>query len=178
MTRIAVLVALVVAGAVPAGAQEPGASAPESRAVAFLVREVPRWKTENDCYSCHNNGDAARALIAAAARGHAVGGAMDDTLEWLRRPAGWNKNKTEGGIDDKPLARLQFAAALRLAVAAGRASRAALDEAAQIISADQQADGSWRLDTSQSLGSPATYGTTLATASDRASCPAWPASPR
>src|SRR5215208_5730870 len=91
-----------VATLVPFAARQPGAVRPEARAVAFLVREVPRWKSENDCYSCHNNGDAARALIAAAARGFTVGAAMDDTLDWLRRPAGWNKNKTTGGIDDKP----------------------------------------------------------------------------
>ena len=94
------------------------------------MREVPRWKAENDCYSCHNNGDAARALIAAAARGFTVGTAMDDTLEWLRRPGGWNKNKTTGGIDDKPLARIQFASALRLAVDNTRAPRDLLGEAA------------------------------------------------
>jgi hypothetical protein len=136
----------------------------EARAVAFLAREVPRWKTENDCYSCHNNGDAARALITAASRGHAVGTAIDDTLEWLRQPQRWNHNKTTGGIDDKPLARVQFAGALRLAVEAGRAPRAALAEAAAMLAADQHRDGSWQLDTSQSIGSPATYGTALATA--------------
>jgi hypothetical protein len=139
----------------------------ETRAVAFLSGEVPKWKTENDCYSCHNNGDAARALIVAARRGHDVGTALDDTLDWLRQPAKWNHNKTTGGIDDKALARVQFAGALRLAVDAGRADRAALAVAAPILVADQSADGSWQLDTSQSLGSPATYGTTLATASAR-----------
>ena len=146
---------------------QSAASSPEARAVAFLSREVPRWKAENDCYSCHNNGDAARALIAAAARGFTVGTAMDDTLDWLRRPGGWNKNKTTGGIDDKPLARIQFASALRLAVDNRRATRDVLGEAAQIVAADQKSDGSWQLDSSQSLGSPATYGTTLATAAAR-----------
>jgi outer membrane protein assembly factor BamB len=141
--------------------------AEEVRAVRFLSREVPRWKAENDCYSCHNNGDAARALIVAASRGHEIGTSIDDTLEWLRQPAKWNHNKTQGGIDDKPLARVQFAGALRRAVDAGRASRDALAAAAPIVAADQAPDGSWRLDTSQSLGSPATYGTTLATASAR-----------
>ena len=135
--------------------------------MAFLASEVPRWKAENDCYSCHNNGDAARALIAAAALGFSAGGAMDDTLDWLRRPLNWDRNKTEGGIDDKPLARIQFAGALRLAVAGGHASRAALGEAAEVVAADQNADGSWQLDTSQSIGSPATYGSTLATAMAR-----------
>ena len=194
MKRIAVLiVAIAVACAIPAGAQPAAAPAAEARAVAFLVREVPRWKAENDCYSCHNNGDAARALIAAAARGFTVGAAMDDTLDWLRRPAAWNKNGRSsaldpqadgrgsappkaalvlpgprpGGIDDKPLARIQFASALRLAVDNARAPRDLLGDAAHIVAADQKSDGSWQLDSSQSLGSPATYGTTLATAAAR-----------
>jgi hypothetical protein len=139
----------------------------ETRAVAFLAREVPKWKAENDCYSCHNNGDAARALIAAARRGHDVGTALDDTLEWLRQPAKWHHNKTTGGIDDKALARVQFAGALRLAVEAGRADRRSLAIAAPLLAADQRPDGSWQLDSSQSLGSPATYGTTLATSAAR-----------
>jgi hypothetical protein len=148
-------------------ADRTAAASHEARAVAFLAREVPQWKASNDCYSCHNNGDAARALIVASSRGHVVGSSVDDTLAWLRQPSRWNFNKTQGGIDDKPLARLQFAAALRLAVDAGRASGEALAEAAAIVAADQAADGSWRLDTSQSLGSPVTYGTTLATATAR-----------
>jgi hypothetical protein len=35
---------------------------PEERALVYLAREVPRWSVENKCHSCHNNGDAARAL--------------------------------------------------------------------------------------------------------------------
>jgi hypothetical protein len=158
------MTAVVAMAAATDGSGREPAQAPEARAVAFLAREVPRWKSENDCYSCHNNGDAARALIVAASRGFAVGDAMDDTLDWLRRPLTWNKNKTTGGIDDKPLARIQFAGALRLAVENGRAPGDALGEAARVVAADQKSDGSWQLDSSQSLGSPATYGTTLATA--------------
>jgi hypothetical protein len=131
------------------------------------VREVPRWKRENDCYSCHNNGDAARALIVAASSGHEVRDALQDTLDWLRRPEAWDHNKTEGGIDDKPLARVQFAGALTLAVQHGRASIESLRDAATIVAGDQKADGSWQLDTSQSMGSPTTYGTALATATAR-----------
>jgi len=48
------------------------AGSPEARAVAYLTAEVPRWRREHPCYSCHNNGDAARALIAAGRRGHQV----------------------------------------------------------------------------------------------------------
>src|SRR5262245_37124327 len=112
-----VIIAATAALAATARTRQPTGNGPEARAVAFLAVEVPRWKAANDCYSCHNNGDAARALIVSGARGFAVGSAMDDTLEWLRRPSAWNKNKTTGGIDDKPLARIQFAGALRLAAA-------------------------------------------------------------
>jgi hypothetical protein len=128
-----------------------------------LTREVPRWRTEHPCYSCHNNGDAARALITASRNGHDVSAALADTLTWLRAPARWNEKMPQGGIDDKPLARIQFAGALRLAVAARLAERATLVEAAAFVAADQRPDGSWQLDSSQSLGSPATYGTVLAT---------------
>ena len=156
---------LACAVAVRAAQTQPQSALPdwETRAVGFLVREVPKWKAENDCYSCHNNGDAARALIAAKRSGHDIGVAMDDTIAWLREPRKWDDNKTEGGIDDKPLARVQFAGALRLAVDADLAPARALDNAAAAIVRDQRANGSWQLDISQSIGSPTTYGTTLAT---------------
>ena len=173
----AFLCLVAAAAARPSGEQPasiPAGRGAEARAVAFLTREVPRWKTENDCYSCHNNGDAARALIAAAANGYDVGPALDDTLTWLRNPGGWDQNKTTGGIDDKPLARVQFASALARAVATDRASTAALGVAANILIRDQKDDGSWQLDTSQSLGSPTTYGTALATATARRSLAAVP----
>ena len=140
---------------------------PEAKAVRFLSAEVPRWRHEHPCYSCHNNGDAARALIAAAAKGIAIGASLDDTLRWLGRPERWDENAQGGGIDDKPLARIQFAGALTSAVETGRASRDALVTAAGILEKDQSRDGSWRLDSSQSVGSPATYGTVLATWSAR-----------
>jgi hypothetical protein len=147
------------------GAGSARAGSAESRAVAFLSTEVPRWRREHPCYSCHNNGDAARALITAASKGHVLGNALDDTLTWLRDPKRWNDKMPKGGIDDKPLARIQFATALRLAVRSGHADRGSLADAARFVAADQKPDGSWQLDSSQSLGSPTTYGTVLATAS-------------
>ena len=149
--------------------QTPAAAgSPEARAVAYLTAEVPRWRGEHPCYSCHNNGDAARALIAAGRRGHQVTVAMRDTLAWLAQPDRWDSNaQGGGGFDDKPLARIQFAGALTSAVEANTAAAAALRSAGNIILADQREDGSWRLDSSQSAGSPATYGTALATWSAR-----------
>jgi len=142
----------------------PSATA-EAQAIAYLAREVPRWRQEHACYSCHNNGDAARALIAGLQRQHPVRPALDDTLTWLADPARWNSNPGgEGGGDDKRLARIQFASATVAASAASLVTQSAVEAAAALVAKDQQEDGSWRLDSSASLGSPATYGTPLATA--------------
>ena len=138
------------------------------RGVAFLSKEVPKWHAEHPCYSCHNNGDATRALIAAGMRGYDIGSAVDDTVDFLRVPSKWDQNKAPGGFDDRTLARIQFASALAAAARAGRAPESTLVDAAKVLAADQQGDGSWVLDASKSLASPTTYGSLLATASARA----------
>src|ERR1700730_7344025 len=82
-------------------------------ALAYLSREVPRWSQENHCYSCHNNGDAARALYRARQRGYAVPAqALSDTTEWLLAPAKWDDIRGAPAASDKKLARIQFSAAL------------------------------------------------------------------
>lgn len=151
----------------PVDKADPAAMA-RARGVEFLRGEVPRWRNEHPCYSCHNNGDATRALLVAGAQGHQIGAALDGTLEFLKQPKLWDQNKAPGGLDDKVLARVQFASALAVAERHGRAASTDVAAAADLLVADQQADGSWTLDQSQSLGSPATYGTILATASARA----------
>ena len=140
----------------------------EARAAAYLTREVPGWRREHPCYSCHNNGDAARALMSVGNRIPAARAALDDTLGWLAVPDRWSTNGGgEGGADDKVLARIQFAHATTAGVAAGLVPRTAVESAAHLVAADQQQDGSWRLDASDSIGSPATYGTALATVAAR-----------
>ena len=163
----AFLVSTIVFSAQPS--QPPdGHDAAIKRSVAFLTKEVPKWHAEHPCYSCHNNGDATRALIVASMRGYDIGTAVDDTVDFLRVPSRWDQNKAPGGFDDRTLARIQFGSALAAAARAGRAPDSTLVDAAKIIAADQQGDGSWTLDVSKSLASPATYGTLLATASARA----------
>lgn len=138
-----------------------------SRGVGYLTVEVPKWKAEHPCYSCHNNGDATRALLVASAKGYDIGTSLDDTLNFLKEPAKWDQNKATNAFDDKQLARVQFASALAVAERHGRAASTDLEAAAKLLVADQKPDGSWTLDQSQSLGSPATYGTIIATWSAR-----------
>src|SRR5438270_1035987 len=96
-------------------------STAESRALAYLAQEVPRWSRENKCYSCHNNGDAARALYTAVRLHEPLPPkALADTTNWLARPQGWDRNGGDGPFSDKVLARLQFAAALAEALEAGQ----------------------------------------------------------
>ena len=145
--------------------KQPDGLEPEARAVAYLVREVPRWSVENKCFSCHNNGDAARALFTARQRGFEVpDSALRDTIDWLTKPDGWEHNGGEGEFSDKRLARIQFAAALRTAIETDLVKdRSALKQAAHQLARDQQEDGSWPSDTSGNVGSPVTYGRVLAT---------------
>ncbi|WP_435016777.1 hypothetical protein TA3x_004353 [Tundrisphaera sp. TA3] len=139
---------------------------PEDRALAYLAREVPRWSAEHRCFSCHNNGDAARALYAAIRLGRPVPAeATADTDRWLSRPEGWEKNGGDGPFSDKPLARIQFASALAAAIDAGRArDRSALRRAALDLAEDQAEDGSWPVEDGGRVGSPAAYGRPLAAA--------------
>jgi hypothetical protein len=149
----------------PAFPQQSRAPSAEERAVAYLAAEVPGWSRENHCFSCHNNGDAARALYVARSLSYDVSvEALSDTTEWLLRPTAWEDNKGEPGFSDKKLARIQFAAALAEAFrTAAVDARQTLIVAAETLLPDQSEDGSWKVDASGALGSPATYGATLAT---------------
>jgi hypothetical protein len=137
---------------------------PERRALDYLAREVPRWSTANKCYSCHNNGDAARALFQARKLSLDVPErALADTLTWLKSPERWDKNGGNEAASDKGLARIQFAAALVAALDAGLADdRKPLLQAAEALAKDQRKDGSWKVDAT-GTGSPVTYGACLAT---------------
>lgn len=155
----------VAAGcAIPPGDTRDNA-APEARAVSFLKREVPAWSRDNHCFSCHNNGDGARALYSAARKGHRIpNGVLAETTEWLARPDRWEHNKGDPGFSDQRLATIQFAASLLAATEGGRVKeRGRLHEAARRVASSQSADGSWPVDAGNAVGSPATYGTTLAT---------------
>jgi hypothetical protein len=143
---------------------DPGET-PEQRAIDYLAVEVARWRQENKCLSCHNNGDGARALYAAIRLGYRVPAeALEDTTQWLRQPSRWDTNRSDSAFSDQKLARIQFAAALGEAFDAKVVrDRTPLLEAARMLLPDQDADGCWRVDTESPAASPATYGPFLAT---------------
>lgn len=165
MCLLPLLVSLAALHQGCAGGARTASRSPEQRAVAFLVREVPAWSRENGCFSCHNNGDAARALYAAKQHGLAVpASALADTSAWVSQPTRWDHNKGDPGFSDKRLANLQFAASLLAAVETGHVTDAtALRAAAERVAADQDVNGAWPVEAQDTLGSPATYGTKLAT---------------
>jgi hypothetical protein len=141
------------------------AAAVLTSALAFLSAEVPRWERSNHCFSCHNNGDAARALYLARKLGYPVSNAtLDATTAWLRRPERWGEIHGAPAASDRALARVQFAAALAEAYRTGATDDTrALRAAAGLLAANQATDGSWTIDTGGLPGAPATYGTALAT---------------
>jgi len=137
----------------------------ERKGVAFLIQEVPAWRKDNGCFSCHNNGDAARALYLASTKGYRIpASALAETTEWITHPQQWDENKGDPGFSDKRLADVQFAASLMAANEAGLVTDTkSLELAAVRLVREQAADGSWPIGARDTLGSPATYGTPLAT---------------
>src|SRR6185436_3093434 len=82
----------------------------EAKAIRFLEREVPAWSKENGCFSCHNNGDGARALYAATRSGYRISrDALAGTTAWIVQPNRWEHNKGDPGFSDQRLANIQFA---------------------------------------------------------------------
>jgi len=157
-----VFLSLFLGGAWQVGAQVVPST--EQTALAYLALEVRLWKSDNGCYSCHNNGDGARVLYTAQRLGwEQPEEALRDTTAWLSNPQSWDSNPGDPEFSDKKLASIQFAAALEAAVAAGFASRDALVEAAKLLLPHQEEDGSWQVDARGSIGSPITYGPGLAT---------------
>jgi len=140
-----------------------GAGTPD--AVRYLEQEVPLWHKENRCHSCHNNGDAARGLIAAHRLGIKVNlEALNDTLDWLAHPERWDNQPGDPAFGDKKLARIQFASALLEAFRANLIrDRAVLEKAATLVAEQQNPQGGWIVDPDSASGSPATYGPMLAT---------------
>jgi hypothetical protein len=148
-------------------AQQPAANrqlSPEQKAINYLADEVARWPRENNCFSCHNNGDGARALYVAKRSGFAVpDAALAETTAWISAARNWDNGPANPAFNDKKLIRVQFSAALAEAQAAGAVqNREALIEAAESLLPYQEANGSWDVRGNSPVGSPVTYGPILA----------------
>jgi len=169
MRLLLTLLFLCGAGSVPLQSQRSQRSSDkpsaEVRAITFLAREVPAWSRNNGCFSCHNDGDAARALYAASGKGYAIpSNALNATTAWVSQPDIWEQNKGNPGFSDKTLSSVQFASALLAAFEAGQVKeRQPLELAARKLLAEQATDGAWRIEPDSALGSPTTWGTTLTT---------------
>jgi hypothetical protein len=149
-------------------AQDPAASPHRSlrRAVDYLAREVPAWTASHDCFSCHHNGDAARALYRALDGPQAADASgFRETTFWLQQPARWSHNGQDGEFNDRRLATVQFAAAAAAAAQVGLLETGgnAAQAIGKLLRADQDQRGSWQIQGGHAVGSPATYGTLLAT---------------
>ena len=151
---------VVVSGLSAGMAQERA----EGKAIQFLSREVPSWRGENGCFSCHNNGDGARVLFMAGRAGFELPEGLKETEEWLRRPAGWKENKGDPGVSDPMLANIQFAGALAELARSGEELRGSMGAAGDLLLKDQGESGGWEIEELNAAGSPTTYGTVLATA--------------
>jgi hypothetical protein len=166
MRLLVTILFLCVLGFVPVWSQRSSEKpSVEEKAIAFLAREVPAWSKDNGCFSCHNDGDAARALYAASRKGYAIpSNALAATTAWVSQPNIWEENKGDPGFSDRTLSSVQFASSLLAAFEAGQVKdRQPLEVAARKLIAEQATDGAWRIDPDSALGSPTTWGTTLTT---------------
>ena len=166
MTSSRRLQALVIVFGLAFGGFARGES-PESKGLRYLSRVASRWDSENHCFSCHDNAEAAKTLFIASASKEFNDLKLDplaSTKVWLSKPEGWNSNGGDEPFSDKRLSRIQFASALAEAMRLGvLKDRKPLTFAASQLVKDQGEDGSWALDGPDSIGSPTTLGRPLAT---------------
>ena len=137
------------------------------KAFQYLEKESLQWVQENKCYSCHNNGDAARALFLTSPKLAArfSGPQWRELIEWYQEPDKWNEASNRE-LDLSPtLGLVQFAAT---SIEAQRQTLRPMPPSGyarirSLILAAQHEDGSWHLENEGQLGSPATYGNVLGT---------------
>lgn len=167
---ISVIAAFVGWGSLTAG-ESDDAGDTIGRALDFLACEVPGWPQQNRCFSCHNNGDGARALLAARKRGWDVpDDALTETISWLLKPETWETTGGNPDYGDRRLVNVQFSAALAAladieADASGPEQPAAMSllAAAAVVAELQFPDGSWAFEAEGQIGTPVGYGRPLMT---------------
>lgn len=135
------------------------------KAIAYLERETPKWRTEHHCASCHHQGSAARALLSARRFGKLKSeSALDNSLDWLSRPRKWAENHGDPMASDQTLAEIQFGWTLLQANPQyGDRLSGALPELAKVLAVRQDKSGRMELEASEGLATPITLGPILLT---------------
>ena len=147
-----------------AQAQDPQAAI--NKAVDYLAQASLTWPIENRCFSCHNNGDTVRVLAQVEPtelRTH-----KDDwqaTFQWLVQPHLWETSKTDEAPQNPVLAPIQFGSALVALRQANLLSPPSqtIDETVRLIVQGPDPAGFWPVEPAGHLGSPGTFGNSLAT---------------
>ena len=135
------------------------------RAVTSLGADVPRWHAEHGCFSCHHDGDGARALIVAHRAGHEQhAGSLHKTLAFLESPSIWRENGADGPFQDRRLATVQFSTTLGAAVASGLLDFPPLLASIELLLAEQAPSGTFATVVPGVLGGPTSWGSAWATA--------------
>ncbi len=142
-------------------------SAPLTQARAYIIQEANAWYPENNCYSCHNHGDAVRALLLNDPDGTQLQSpAWDPFWQWLADPKQWMSDAAPESRESPILVRIQFGALLAVAQQNQRISLSPNKQRRfiQTLSDLASSDGYWAVEPTSQIGSPVTYGNPLATA--------------
>ena len=160
-------ICLISLSAFPALAQPSGQSPALEAGLVYLSTEALDWPEENHCFSCHNNGDAARVLFRLGnERVRSETPKWNDLLQWLNQPALWEKSTSSDVVLSPALALIQFGLASvaaeeqKLIQTNPRRTKILTDR----LLASQHPEGYWAVEADGHLGSPGTYGNPLATA--------------
>lgn len=135
------------------------------KGIAYLAEATPKWQVEHRCASCHHQGSAVRALLAARAKGLLRRDeVLTTSFDWLARPEKWGENHGDPQASDQALAELQFGGSLLAAQKQfpDRFGKSLLQLAKQ-LEKQQGLSGEFKLTNSDGLGLPITLGSVLLT---------------
>ena len=135
------------------------------RAFDYLLLESTSWSPDNGCFSCHNDGDAFRALLAYDKESQSLRAPQwQSLLNWFQRPEEWLKSKSAEIGESPILTFIQFGTARQAAQNAGwiEAEESVERTIRNELLKTQSRAGYWQVEPDRTIGSPGTYGNALA----------------
>ncbi len=148
-----------------ASSSTPVSDSAMRRAFNYLLDESSNWSGENNCFSCHNNGDAVRALLAYQQEPHTfAGSSWRKLLKWFDQPGEWLKSPSDEFGESPILTFIQFGTARLAAQSGGLMAKNRVIESAiqEELLKSQSPEGYWKVEPEGHIGSPGTYGNALA----------------